>query len=147
MAVTLQEMLLTPAVQPQVVADTQALVNQELASKSGFSATGIKVAYKGITAFAPGYYQNIINVLLPGWVDALEPYWADFNATGGSQFGDYLGKRPEEISEALLAVTDAKGRESSRPTVVKMYNAVRGGATKHIEAALPNLGAMVQKYA
>jgi hypothetical protein len=147
MALTLQEMLLTPAAQPRVVADTQALVNQELASKSGLSATGIKVAYKGITAFAPGYYQNIINTLLPGWVDALEPYWADFNATGGSQFGDYLAKRPEEISEALLAVTDAKGRESSRPTVVKMYNAVRGGATKHIEAALPNLGAMVQKYA
>jgi hypothetical protein len=147
MAPTLQEMLLTPAVQPQVVADTQALVDQELASKSGLSATGIKVAYKGITAFAPGYYQNIISVLLPGWVGALEPYWADFTATGGSEFGDYLAKRPEEVSEALLAVTDAKGRESSRPTVVKLYNAVRGSATKHIEAALPNLGAMVQRYA
>ncbi|MGD0701330.1 MAG: hypothetical protein ABSA02_15775 [Trebonia sp.] len=147
MAPTLQEMLLTPAVQPQVVADTQALVDQELASKSGLSATGLKVAYKGLTAFAPGYYQNIINVLLPGWVEALEPYWADFNATGGAGFGDYLAKRPEEVSEALLAVTDAKGRESRRPTVVKLYNAVRGGATKHIEAALPNLGAMVQRYA
>jgi hypothetical protein len=146
-AVTLQEKLLTPIAQPQVVADTQALVEQELASKSGLSATGLKVAYKGITAFAPGYYQNIINILLPGWVEALEPYWADFNATGGSRFGDYLAKRPEEISEALLAVTDAKGRESGRPTIVRMYNAVRGGATKHIEAALPNLGAMVQRYA
>ncbi len=58
MASTLQEMLLTPAVQPQVVADTQALVDHELASKSGISATGLKVAYKGLTAFAPG--------LLPG---------------------------------------------------------------------------------
>jgi hypothetical protein len=146
MAPTLQEMLLTPAVQPQVVADTRGLVDQELASKSGLSATGIKVAYKGLTAFAPGYYQGIIETLLPGWVNALEPYWADFTATGGSEFGDYLAKRPQEVSEALLAVTDAKGRESNRPTVVKMYNAVRGGATKHIEAALPNLGAMVQKY-
>ena len=147
MAATLQDMLLTPTVQPQVVADTQALVDQELGSKSGLSATGLKVAYKGLTAFAPGYYQGIVNILLPGWVEALEPYWADFNATGGSEFGDYLAKRPEEVSEALLAVTDAKGRESGRPTVVKLYNAVRGGATKHITAALPNLGAMVQKYA
>jgi hypothetical protein len=147
MAATLQEMLLTPAVQPQVVADTQALVDQQLASKSGLSATGLKVAYKGLTAFAPGYYQQIINTLLPGWANALEPYWADFNATGGSEFGDYLAKRPEEVSEALLAVTDAKGRESGKATVVKMYNAVRGGATKHIEAALPSLGALVQKYA
>ena len=146
MAPTLQEMLLTPDVQPRVVADTQALVDQELASK-GIAATPLKVAYKGVTAFAPGYYQGIINTLLPGWVNALEPYWADFAASGGADFGDYLAKRPKEVSEALLAVTDAKGRESNRPTVVKLYNAVRGGATKHIEAALPNLGAMVQKYA
>ena len=147
MAPTLQEMLLTPAVQPQVVADTQALVEQELASKSGLSATGLKVAYKGITAFAPGYYQQVIESLLPGWVDALQPFWADFTTAGGSQFGDYLAKRPEEVSEALLSVTDSAGRESSRTSVVKMYNAVRGGAVKHIEAALPNLGAMVQRYA
>jgi hypothetical protein len=147
MAPTLQEMLLTPSVEPRVVADTQALVDQELASKSGLSATGLKVAYKGLTAFAPGYYQGIINILLPGWSNALEPYWADFNATGGAEFGDYLAKRPEEVCEALLAVTDAKAQESGRPTVVKLYKAVRGGATKHIEAALPNLGAMVQKYA
>ena len=147
MAPTLQEMLLTPATQPQVVADTQALVDQELASKSGISATGLKVAYKGITASAPGYYQQTIASMLPGWVNALEPYWADFVATGGSEFGDYLSKRPEEVSESLLSVTDAAGRDSGRPTVVKLYNAVRGGATKHIEAALPNLGAMVQRYA
>jgi hypothetical protein len=146
MAPTLQEMLLTPDVQPRVVADTQSLVDQELASK-GITATPLKVAYKGVTAFAPGYYQGIINTLLPGWVNALEPFWADFSASGGADFGDYLAKRPEEVSEALLTVTDAKGRESNRPAVVKMYNAVRGGATKHIEAALPNLGSMVQKYA
>ena len=131
-------MLLT-AVQPHVVAATQALVEQELGSKSGICAAGLKVAYKGLTAFAPGY-QQIVETLLPGWIDALEPYSVDFNATGGSQFGDYLAKRPEEVSEALLSVTDAAGRESARPTVVKLYNAVRGGATKHIEAALPNLG-------
>jgi len=146
MARTLQEMLLDPAVQPHVVADTQALVDQELASK-GIAATPLKVAYKGLTAFAPGYYQGIIEILLPGWSNALEPFWADFTAAGGSEFGDYLAKRPEEVSEALLAVTDAKAQESGRPTVVKLYKAVRGGATKNIEAALPNLGAMVQRYA
>ena len=147
MVPTLYEMLLTPPAQPQVVTDIQALVDQELASKSGISATGIKVAYKGITAFAPGYYYGIIEKLLPGWVDQLQPFWEDFNASGGSEFGDYLTKRAGEVAEALLAVTDAKGRESSRPTIVRMYNTVRGGATKHIEAALPNLGAMVQRYA
>jgi hypothetical protein len=147
MAFTLQEMLLAPNVQPQVVADVQAMIEQELAGKSGISATAIKVAYKAVTAFAPGYYQQAIQDMLPDMAHQLEPFWADFNATGGSQFGDYLSKRPEEVSEALLAVTDHMAGVSQRPTIVKAYKTVRGGAGKHIEAALPNLGALVQKYA
>jgi hypothetical protein len=47
----------------------------------------------------------------------------------------------------LLSVTDDMRNRSKRPTVIRAYNAVRKGAAKHIEAALPNLGAMVQKYA
>ena len=51
------------------------------------------------------------------------------------------------MAPALLAVTDEMARSSDRATVVKAYNAVRNGAGKHIEAALPNLGTMVRKYA
>jgi hypothetical protein len=146
MTATLQEMLLAPDVQPRVVADCQALVDQELASK-GITATPIKVAYKAVTAFAPGYYQETVNNMLPSVANQLEPFWADFNASGGSEFGDYLVKRSEEVTEALLAITDGMASESQRPTIVKAYKAVRGSAGKNIEAALPNLGAMVQKYA
>jgi len=146
MAVTLQEMLLTPAVKPNVVADCQALVEQELSSKSGISATAIKVAYKAVTAFAPGYYQETVANMLPEMTDQLQPFWADFVASGGSEFGDYLAKRSDEVSEALLSVTDNMAGASERPAIVKAYKAVRGGASKNIAAALPNLGAMVQKY-
>ena len=146
MASTLQEMLLAPNVQPQVVTDCQGLVEQELSSK-GIAATPLKVAYKAVTAFAPGYYQSVIENMLPSMVAQLEPFWADFNASGAGSFGDYLAKRPAEVSEALLAVTDEMAGASSRATVVKAYKAVRGSAGKNIEAALPNLGAMIQKYA
>jgi hypothetical protein len=144
---TLPEMLLTPDVQPRVVADVQAMIEQELASKGGISGTAIKVAYKAVTAFAPGYYQETITDMLPDMADKLQPFWADFQTSGSSDFGDYLAKRPDEVPEALLSVTDAMRDRSGRPTIIKAYNAVRGGASKHIEAALPNLGAMIQKYA
>jgi hypothetical protein len=147
MAPTLHEMLLTPDRQPHVVADVKALVEQELASKSGISGTAIKVAYKAVTAFAPGYYQETINSMLPDMADQLQPFWADFTASGGAGFGDYLAKRPEEVCAALLSVTDNMAQASGRPTIVKAYKAVRGGAGKHMEPALPNLGAMIQKYA
>jgi hypothetical protein len=145
--VTLKEMLLAPEIQPQVVADCQALVEQELSSKSGVSATAVKLAYKVVTAFAPGYYQSTMESMLPEMTDQLEPFWADFITSGGSEFGDYLAKRGDEVAEALLVVTDTMASGSDRPTIVKAYKTVRGGASKHIEAALPNLGAMVQKYA
>ena len=147
MAATLHEMLLTPDVQPQVVADVQALVQQELSSKSGISATALKVAYKAVTSFAPGYYQETVDSMIPDMADQLQPFWADFIASGGAEFGDYLSKRPEEVTEAMLTVTDNMATASQRPAIVKAYKAVRGGAGKHIEPALPNLGALVQKYA
>ena len=147
MAATLHEMLLAPDVKPQVVADCQALVERELHSKSGVSGTAIKIAYKAINAFAPGYYTQTVESMLPDLTDRLQPFWADFIASGGAEFGDYLAKRSDEVSEALLSVTDDMRNRSKRPAVIRAYNAVRNGAAKHIEAALPNLGAMMQKYA
>jgi hypothetical protein len=144
--VTLQELLLTPENAPRLIADTQALVDNEIASK-GITATPLKAAYKAVTAFAPGYYQEAISAMLPGMVYQLEPYWADFATSGGADFGDYLAKRGDEVSESLLAVTDEMAANSGRAAVVKAYQLVRGGAGKNITVALPALGAMVQKYA
>jgi hypothetical protein len=100
-----------------------------------------------VTTFAPGYYQSSVESMLPDMTGQLEPFWADFVTTGGSEFGDYLAKRGDEVAEALLVVTDAMARGSDRAAIVKAYKSVRGNASKHIETALPNLGAMVQKYA
>jgi hypothetical protein len=143
---TLQQLLLTPENGPRLIADTQALVDSEIASK-GITAAPLKAAYKAVTAFAPGYYQEAISSMLPGMVYQLEPYWADFAASGGADFGDYLAKRGDEVCESLLAVTDDMAANSGRAAVVKAYQLVRGGAGKNITTALPALGAMVQKYA
>jgi hypothetical protein len=131
---------------PHVVADVQTMIDGEVDGKSGLSGAGLKVAYKAVTSFASGYYQSVIEAMLPDMAAQLEPFWADYTAAGGGSYGDYLAKRGEEVAEALLSVTDQMAQSSERPVVVKAYNAVRGGAARNIEAALPNLGALVQKY-
>jgi hypothetical protein len=147
MAAMLQETLLTPDTKPKLVADCQALIEQQVSEMSGVSGTAIKLAYKTANAFASGYIRHIVETLLPDLAEKLEPYWADFNAVGGAEFGDYLAKRGPEVSEAMLSVTDARAGASSRPTIVKAYRSVRNRAGKHVEAALPQVGALVQKYA
>jgi hypothetical protein len=146
MAATLQQILLTPDTQPKVIADCHALIEQEIKDKSGLSGTAVKLAYKTITSFAPGYYNGMVEDLVPQIVDKLEPYWADFSASGSSEFGDYLVKRGAEVSDALLAVTDDVASRSDKPVILKAYRSVRGSAAKNVEAALPRVGELVLKY-
>lgn len=143
----LSDILQVDGARQAITADCQALIEQELSAKSGVSAAALKVAYKAVTAFAPGYYQSTVDNMVPNLLAQLQPFWADFQAAGGGQFGDYLVKRGDEVSEAMLRVTDDMTHGSERPAVVKAYNAVRGGAGKHIEAALPSVGQLVEKYA
>jgi hypothetical protein len=147
MAATLSEVLLAPDTQPAVVADCLKLIQQEVSSKSGVSGTAVKLAYKTAKAFAKGYMQSTVESLLPDLVTELEPYWADFTTSGASGFGDYLAKRGDQVAEALLSVSDARAKMSDRPVIIRAYGTVRGGAAKHITAALPNVGALVEKYA
>ena len=147
MAATLREILLAPDTQPTVIADCYLLIEQEVSDKSGVSGTAVKIAYKTVNTFLPGHVRYMVESLLPQMVDKLEPYWADFSASGAGDFGDYLVKRGDEVSESLLSVTDARAAASDRPTIIKAYRSVRGNAAKHVTAALPAVGALVQKYA
>jgi hypothetical protein len=147
MAATLQEILLAPDTQPQVLNDCYSLIQQEVSDLSGVSGAAIKLGYKTVAAFMPNHIRYLLEQMLPGLVDELQPYWEDFHAAGGSDFGDYLTKRGDEVSQSLLTVTDRRAERSDRPTIIKAYRSVRGSAGKHIQAALPRLGELVSKYA
>jgi hypothetical protein len=144
---TLEEILLTPENKPHVIDDCLTLIDQEVKGKSGVSGTAVKLAYKTANAFASGYLRGMVELLAPDMIIELEPFWADFTASGAGDFGDYLVKHGDEVSESLLSVTDARAAASDRPTIIKAYRSVRGSAAKHVTAALPAVGALVQKYA
>jgi hypothetical protein len=147
---TLQEMLLGPDIQPRVVADSEALVTDQVAELSGITGAAIKLAYNTVRRFDANHIHGMIETILPNVADALQPYWAQFNAEPGPSsrdFGGYLAAREDEVAEALLAITDRRRDNSVRPTIVKAYNTIRGRASKQVKAALPALGLLIQKYA
>jgi hypothetical protein len=131
----------------RITEDCKALVDQELATKSGVSATVLKASYKVVTTLAPGYYETMIGRIVPQVIEKLQPYWAEFNAAGGGNFGEFLAGRGQEVAEAVLSVTDAMAERSNRGVIKKAYSAVRGNAVEHVQAALPAVGALVEKYA
>lgn len=147
MTATLHQIMLAPDTRPRVITDCRTLIEQEVSGLSGVSGAAVKLAYKTVNAFMPGHIDDMVESLLPSMVDELQPYWADFSAADRPEFGDYLAAYGTEVSDALLSVTDARAAASSRPTIIKAYGAVRGRAGKHVEAALPQVGALVQKYA
>ena len=147
MTATLQQILLAPDIRPAVIDDCQALIEQEVTGLSGVSGTAVKLAYKAVITFSPGHVRYIVEVLLPQWTGELEPYWAQFSASGDPEFGGYLAQHGEQVTQALLAVTDARGAASRRPVSTRAYGAVRDKAARHVTAALPRVGELVHKYA
>jgi hypothetical protein len=145
---TLQETLLAPGIRPHVIADCEDLVDREVGDMSGVTGAAVRLAYKTVRTFDAGHIPAMIESILPSVADALQPYWEKFSieSAGRGDFGSYLASHEDEVAEALLTITDSRQRASSRATIVKAYKTVRGSAVKHVKAALPALGALVQKY-
>lgn len=143
------ETLLAPETVRQVIADCGKLVDRQVAELSGVTGTAIKLAYKTVSTLDGRLIPSMIGTILPDAAEALQPYWEKFTAeSAGSRgdFGSYLASRDDEVTEALLAIIDNRERASSRAAVVKAYKTVRGSAAKHVKAALPALGDLVQGY-
>ena len=140
---SLKSALLDSATRPTVVADLAELVDSEV-SKKGIA---VKSGYGLVKKIKPGIIGSAIDSLMDDFVQRLEPFYADFAAAGSGSFGDYLAGRSDEVSDALLSVTDERAERSQRETIKKVYGKLRPQGKKNVEEALPALGALIQKHA
>jgi hypothetical protein len=144
MAESLREQLLTDENRPGLIADAEDVLAAEVADKRGASGVMVKAGYKTVHTVRPGFVTAVLGAMLPDFLSALQPFWDDFTAAGGGNFGSYLAGRPQEASEALLAVADERAAKSTIKPLVSLYGKMRGQASKHVIAALPRVGALVQ---
>lgn len=147
MADTLKARLLDSDRRGDVVNDLQLLVDQEVADKSGLSGGLIKTGYATVKKIKPGIIWGAIDTLLDEFVDALEPYWTAYHQQSAPGFGAFLAGRPQEVSEALLAVTDRRAERSNRAAVTSVYSKLRPKGQDNVIDALPRLGDVVEKHA
>lgn len=147
MTTTLKATLLDSDRRPAVIADLQVLVDQEVADKGGLSGGIIKTGYAAVKKVKSDLVETALDKMLDDFVNTLEPYWAFHQTQPSSDFGSYLAERPEEVSNALLAVTDRRAERSSREAVKSVYNKLRPKAQENVIEALPRLGRTLEKHA
>lgn len=147
MAETLQDLLLTPDTRPQVVVDCQQLLDAQVESKKGVSSIAVKGAYGMVKAVRPGIIRDTVDDLLDQMIARLEPFYGDYRTAGEGSLPDYLAGRGDEVSDALLGITDARAERSHRATIKKAYGKLRPQGKKHVQEALPAVGQLIEKYA
>jgi hypothetical protein len=129
----------------RVVEDCVKLVDEEVRQKSGFSGAFVKTAYATVKGIKPRFVPEVIDGLLDDWIARLEPYHESWGKGGGS-FADYLTARSDEVAEDLLGVTDERAAGTRHKTARKLYDKMRPAAKRNVVAAIPRLGALIERH-
>ena len=140
---SLQDILLADDTRPRVVEDCVALVDHEVAAKSGLSGMAIKGAYALVKKIKPSIIQEAVNHLLNDFVQDLSPFYDSFEQ---GSFVSHLEAQRPDVASALLGVTDRRIENAKNKTIKKAYQKLRPTGQTHVAAAVPGLAEVVQKY-
>ena len=145
---SITEKLTQPPKRDQVVADCVTLVGEEVKSKGGLTGIAIKAGYGVVKAVKPAFVTEVVDGMLDEWVGKLSPFWDAWVQAGKpGSFADRLRNDAAAVAEKLLEVTDGRAKLAKNATVKKMYEKMRPTAKKHVEDAIPRLGALVERHA
>jgi hypothetical protein len=143
---TLKERLGGTEKRQQVIDEACLVLDAEVADKSGLSGIAVKAAFSLIKGVKPGFIRQAVDHLLDDFLDVLEPFQREAIEQRKTP-GAHLQAEAARVAEALLAVTDAKAKRAENPVVMKTYEKLRPSAKKHVEAAAPRLGRLLDKFA
>ena len=142
---TLQELLGGSDKRGRLIDDALRVLDAEVADKSGLSGIAVKTAYKVVKGISPGFLPQVVDHLLNDFLSALDPLYQESVAKGVPARG-HLQSNAGRVADALLGITDARARNAKHPVVKATYEKLRGQAKKHVEAAVPRLGELFEKY-
>lgn len=143
---TLKERLGSGDTRKLVIDEACLVLDAEVADKSGLSGMAVKAAFSVIKGVKPGFIRQAVDHLLNDFLDAIEPLHREA-VEKGVKPGEHLRAQSDRVAEALLAVTDEKAKRAENPVVLKTYEKLRPSAKKHVEAAMPRVGKLLDKFA
>jgi hypothetical protein len=142
---TLKELLTAPGQRANVVTDCVQIIDEEVKSKGGISGLAIKGAYAVVKTVKPGFIAEAVDHMLDDFVARLEPFYEQAVAAGQTP-SSYMASRPGQVADGLLSITDERAANAKNQTVKKAYEKLRPSGKNQVEAAVPRIGRLIDKY-
>ncbi len=130
----------------QVIDDACRVLDEEVADKSGLSGLAVKAAFSVVKSVKPGFIRQAVDHLLDEFLDAMDPLHKEA-LTKGIAPGTFITQNAPRVADGLLAVTDNRAKKANSGVVQKTYEKLRPTAKKHVEAAMPRVGKLLDKHA
>lgn len=143
---SLPSLLLDDARRAQVIKDCVALIDEEVRNKSGFSGIAVKGAYAIVKKIKPSIVEEVVDKLVEPFAQNVDPFYQEWAGAKAGSFADFLNGRANQVANALLAITDERAQKSDNRTMRSAYERLRPTGVKHVETAVPAIGALLQKY-
>lgn len=142
---SLVDALTGEAKKKDVVRDCCELIDAEVKDKGGISGLAIKAGYGTVKGIKPGFVEKAVEDLLPEFAKALDPIYEDAKSQN-KPVGEFFASNASRVADALLTITDKKAQGAKSGVAKGAYEKLRGSAKKNVEAAVPRLGKLIEKY-
>lgn len=143
---TLRELLGSGDKRSGLIEDALGVLEAEVNDKSGISGIAIRTAYKLVKGISPGFLRQVVDHLMDDFLDALDPLYQEA-VTKNVAPRQHMQGNSGRVADALLSITDARASRAKNQMVKGAYEKLRGGAKKHVEAAVPRLGELFDRHA
>lgn len=137
--------LLNEDKRPTVVSDLAQVAEDAVSSQSGITGMTLKGSVAAAKKVDSNVVEKAVNKLLPDLLGELQPYWKEFSDKGEGSFGTYLAANEDKVIDSFLSVAD-RNVERAPGALVKVYNSLRGKASKIVSPALPGFGETIEKH-
>ena len=140
----LSDILLNENNRDNFVDDCVKLIDEQVASASGFGGLALKAAYSTVKGIRADYCAQVVDQLLPEISIALDPMWTE--AVNNGNPVEYLAKRKAQVADELLQISDKRVENSTRGMVKGAYGKLRPSAKNYVENGIPDLAKIINKY-
>ncbi|MBF0352464.1 MAG: hypothetical protein HQM11_15645 [SAR324 cluster bacterium] len=142
----LVDLLLAAEKKASLVQDFVKLIDAEVEAKKGLGGMAIKTVYKLANSVNANLVPEALNNLLPEFIQALNPFYEKFKQTQEQSFTAFIQNKANEVTNALLSVTDQRAARTHHKTLKAGYEKLRSTAETQVNTALPKVAGIIEKY-